>query len=253
MIAVPTTAGTGSEANGTAIFAGPNHAKLWAAGPALLPAHVVLDPDLTASLPPHLTAWCGLDALVHAFEAATNAHAQPLAQRYALWALAEIPAALPRAMAGDPQARATMLLASFHAGYAIGQCGTAIAHCLSHALAAIAPVHHGLATALAFRATLPWVLGQPAPRLTPACDALGLRHPSQLPDLVDTLFAATAMPDHLPAAFATTTAAELAHHMTAPGCTPMRDATRPALAPADLPRLADGFLAACRPPAALAV
>lgn len=252
LVAVPTTAGTGSEANGTAIFAGPDGTKLWAAGPALLPAHVVLDPDLTASLPPHLTAWCGLDALVHAFEAATNAHAQPLAQRYALWALAEIPATLPRAMAADAEARAALLLAAFHAGYAIGQSGTAIAHCLSHALAAIAPVHHGLATALAFRATLPWVLDQPAARLAPVTHALGLTRPAEIPSLIDRLFEQTGMPTHLPGAFSGVTPDQLAQHMAAPGCAPMRRATRPALTDPALLRLARICLEACSPAAAVA-
>lgn len=252
LVAVPTTAGTGSEANGTAVFAGPDHAKLWAAGPALLPAHVVLDPDLTASLPPHLIAWCGLDALVHAFEAATNAQAQPLAQRYALWALAEIPAALPRAMDGDADARAALLLAAFHAGYAIGQSGTALAHCLSHALAAIAPVHHGLATALAFRATLPWVLDQPDARLAPVARAFGLTRPTQIPDLIETLFVRTGMPSHLPEAFWDVTPDQLARHMIAPGCAPMRNATRPEVPDAALPGLARTFLEACSPAAAVA-
>lgn len=242
LIAIPTTAGTGSEANATAVFSGPDGTKLWAFGPALLPRQVILDPDLLTSLPPHLTAWCALDAFVHAFEAATNAHTHPIAQRYATWALAEIPAALLGALSGNPDALARLQLAAFHAGFAIGQSGTAIAHCLSHALAGCVPVHHGLATALAFRASLPWLLRQPAERLAPVTAALNLASAAELPAYVEDLFAAAGLPNALPETCAGVTPEALLAHMGRPECAPMAAATLPRPDPEDLRHLAALFL-----------
>ena len=76
-IMVPTTAGTGSETSATNIFAGPEGKKLWIWGAETKADLVVLDPALTVSLPANMTAWCGMDAFIHAFEASTkrNTHA----------------------------------------------------------------------------------------------------------------------------------------------------------------------------------
>ena len=74
-ICLPTTAGTGSELSATNIFAGPAGKKLWIWGQETKPQRVILDPELTLSLPPQLTAWTGLDAFVHALEACTNRYA----------------------------------------------------------------------------------------------------------------------------------------------------------------------------------
>jgi alcohol dehydrogenase YqhD (iron-dependent ADH family) len=74
-IMVPTTAGTGAETSATNIFAGPAGKKLWVWGAETKADLVLLDPVLTATLPANLTAWCGMDAFIHAFEAATNRNA----------------------------------------------------------------------------------------------------------------------------------------------------------------------------------
>ena len=158
-ILVPTTAGTGSETSATTIFAGPEGKKLWIWGAETKADLVLLDPALTLTLPASLTAWCGLDAFVHAFEAATNRNAQAGAALYAHAALRLLTEALERAVKNpaDIDARGKVLLGSCYAGIAIDNCGTAIAHNISHALAGLAPVHHGLATALGFEATLAWL------------------------------------------------------------------------------------------------
>ena len=74
IIAIPTTAGTGSEVTRVSVFADANKVKVWAWGEELKPDVAILDPELTVAVPPHITAATGLDALVHAIEACTNKH-----------------------------------------------------------------------------------------------------------------------------------------------------------------------------------
>ncbi len=97
-IMVPTTAGTGSETSATNIFAGPEGKKLWIWGPETKADLVILDAALTKTLPANLTAWCGLDAFIHAFEAATNRNTHRGAQFYAHQALRLITGALETAV-----------------------------------------------------------------------------------------------------------------------------------------------------------
>ncbi|MEL7215277.1 MAG: iron-containing alcohol dehydrogenase [Pseudomonadota bacterium] len=248
-ILIPTTAGTGSEANGTAIFSNRSGKKLWVYGPELKPVRAVLDPDLTTTLPAHLVAWCGLDALVHAFEACTNANASDGCQPFALEALRLIAGAIETAGApGKNQARADMLLGSFYAGYAIENCGTSVAHLISHALASKAPIHHGLATALAFEATLPWVTLQGGPRLAAACDALGTTV-TDLPKFISHLMDRLGVVRALPPAFADLSPRALAEEMRAKEHAPMRNATLPHPTDQDLDGLAAKLLSAVKVPA----
>ena len=138
---MPTTSGTGSETTRTAILSDADGAKLWFWGEELKADEVVLDPELTVSLPPHLTAATGIDALVHAVEAATNRNAHPANDIYAHEAIRLVARHLvdgrrePRNLA----AREGLALAAALAGTAIDNCGTAIAHNIGHA--------HGLAAA----------------------------------------------------------------------------------------------------------
>lgn len=152
---LPTTAGTGSEATRTAVFSADGR-KLWAWGEELRPARVLLDPELTVSLPAALTAATGLDALVHAIEACTARRAQPLASVFGLHAIGQVARYLPHALAqpADLTARGELQLAAFCAGVAIDTCGTGIAHALGHALGALGHVHHGRAVALSLAAAI---------------------------------------------------------------------------------------------------
>ncbi len=242
---VPTTAGTGAESSSTAIFSDAEGRKLWLWGAALKPALVILDPALTVSKPAVLTAACGMDAFVHAFEAATNRHAHPGAALYAHAALARIAHALPRAVAapGDLGLRGDLLLAACHAGTAIDNCGTAVAHALSHALAALAPVGHGLATALAFEETLPWLVEADTAEMGEAARALGLAEAAALPGFVSALHDRIALPRRLPAAFRGVTAEALAAAVLAPENAPMREATVRPLGDAEARRFAARLLA----------
>ncbi|HLY54199.1 MAG TPA: iron-containing alcohol dehydrogenase, partial [Stellaceae bacterium] len=126
-IVVPTTSGTGSETTRTAVFADAEHAKIWFWGEQMKADLVVLDPVLTVGLPPHLTAATGIDALVHAIEASTNANANPANNLYAHEAIRLVARHLPAVMAapGDIAARAGLQWAATLAGIAIDNCGTA--------------------------------------------------------------------------------------------------------------------------------
>jgi alcohol dehydrogenase class IV len=240
-ILVPTTAGAGSETTSTAVFARADGRKTWAWGPAAKPELVVLDPALTVTLPPHLTAWTGMDAFVHAFEASTNRNASPASKRHGHAALRLIAKALPRAVAlpDDLAARGDMLWGAALAGSAIDNAGTAIAHTLSHALASLAPVHHGLATALAFEVTLPWLAAAETDDLAEAAAALGLRAVHDLPAFVSGLMDRAGLVRALPEAFAAVTPAALAAEARDPANAPMRRST---VRPVDDAAL-DGFCA----------
>lgn len=159
IIAVPTTAGTGSEVTRVAVFANAAKAKVWAWGDELKPLVAILDPELTVGVPAPVTAATGLDALVHAIEAATNKHRTDGNDLYALKAIAMISQNLERAIKvpTDLEARGALLLGSCYGGIAIDNCGTALAHNISHAMADLAPIPHGRATGLAMLATMKWV------------------------------------------------------------------------------------------------
>ena len=159
VIAVPTTAGTGSEVTSTSVFTNSRAVKVWAWGPALKPRLVLLDPELTLGVPPQVTAATGLDALVHAIEACTNRNRHDIADLFCHRAIALISGNLKRAVqdGSDLDARGALLLGSCLAGIGIDNCGTALAHNMSHALAALTPIAHGRATGLAMLATIDWV------------------------------------------------------------------------------------------------
>lgn len=159
LIAIPTTAGTGSEVTRTSVYANAAGQKVWAWGTELKPDHALLDPALTAAVPAAVTAATGLDALVHAIEAATNRNHNPGSDIYAHRAIALIGGALEKAVISpdDMAARGALLLGSCLAGIAFDNTGTALAHNISHAVADLAPIPHGRATGLAMLATIDWV------------------------------------------------------------------------------------------------
>ena len=157
-ICIPTTSGTGAETTRTAVLTRADKAKIWLWGEAVKTDLVLLDPELTVSLPAHLTAATGIDALVHAVEAATNRNANAANNLFAHEAIRLVAANLERAIAapGDLAARAAMQRAAALGGIAIDNCGTALAHSIGHALASLRPIHHGQAVGVAMLATLPW-------------------------------------------------------------------------------------------------
>ncbi|MEO0916156.1 MAG: iron-containing alcohol dehydrogenase, partial [Pseudomonadota bacterium] len=162
-IAIPTTAGTGSEVTRTAVVSTPDGSKSWYWGEELMFAQAVLDPDLTLSLPPHLTAWTGIDAVAHALEGSTARTTSPAGLLYGLQALRILSQALPDVVAdgSNLDLRSRVLWGSLVAGLALHNCNTHMGHNISHALGSLARVHHGLATGLALEASLPWLVARP--------------------------------------------------------------------------------------------
>jgi alcohol dehydrogenase len=175
LVAVPTTAGTGTETNPFGVITDPvAHRKFYVGGATALPAAAILDPELTVGLPAAATAATGMDALVHALESSMSRRANPWSEGIARQAIRMISAYLPRAVADgtDLEARAQMLLAAHLAGVAFASTGLGICHAIGHSLGGRFDIAHGVALTL----VLPEVLRFNAPvceeRLADAAHAL---------------------------------------------------------------------------------
>jgi alcohol dehydrogenase class IV len=157
-IMIPTTAGTGSEVTRSAVFTTREERKVWTWGHELAPELAILDPRLTVSLPVHVTAASGLDALVHAIEACTCRQRNHFIDSFGLQAIRLGRQHLIAAIENpeDMAARSGMLLASTLAGIAFANTGTAAAHSIGHALGTIADIPHGRAVAIGLDAILEW-------------------------------------------------------------------------------------------------
>lgn len=153
-IAIPTTAGTGSEVGRSSVITiGDRKHVIF--HPSLLANLVILDPELTVDLPPKLTAATGADALTHCIESFTSPTFHPLCDGIALEGVHLIADALPRAVKSpnDLDARGKMLIAATMGGIAF-QKDLGAAHSLAHPLSAICHLHHGLANALVLPAVM---------------------------------------------------------------------------------------------------
>ena len=151
LIAVPTTAGTGSEVSrGTLIITTRDGItrKMIAASPLLVPRHAILDPNLTLSLPALLTAGSGMDALCHAIEEYLSPRMHPVVESIALSALELIARNLPIVMKdpGNIDGRGKMLMGALMAGIGFEK-GLGIGHSMSHAIGALHDIHHGVINA----------------------------------------------------------------------------------------------------------
>lgn len=156
-IAVPTTAGTGSEVSDSAIVDLPGSVyKAVMRAPHLAPAVALLDPELAVSAPAEVTATAGYDALTHAVEALVSRAATPFTDPLALAAVEALAQHLPTALAqpGDVAARGACLIASTQAGIAFNSAHLGLAHAVAGALGALHHVPHGLANALALPVTM---------------------------------------------------------------------------------------------------
>src|ERR1043166_7116320 len=149
-IAIPTTAGPGSEAGRSAVITlEGTHKKAVIFLPRLLAKLVILDPELTRDLPPQLTAATGIDALTHCVESFTSPTFNPMCDGIALEGIRMIVSALPRAVAHaqDMEARGQMLVAAAMGGVAF-QKDLGATHSLAHPLSTLAGMHHGTANAV---------------------------------------------------------------------------------------------------------
>lgn len=174
-ICVPTTAGTGSETTRTSVLTDDTGEKQWLWGDEMKVDEVVLDPTLSVSLPPALTAGTGIDALVHAIESCTNRNAFAANDVFCHAAIRLAARWLRRVVEkpDDLEARSFMLLAAAYAGVGIDNTGTAVAHNIGHALASLRPIHHGRAVGVALHATLAWNAETDDGRFAAAGNALG--------------------------------------------------------------------------------
>ena len=158
LIAVPTTAGTGSEVTPISIVTTGASEKMGVVSPVIIPDLALLDPELTRDLPAHVTAATGVDAMVHAIEAFASAspNNNPISRTLACEALRLMGAALERAVKTphDMDARADMLLGSLLAGQAFANSPVAAVHALAYPIGGHFKVPHGLSNAL----VLPHVL-----------------------------------------------------------------------------------------------
>ncbi|WP_448192638.1 iron-containing alcohol dehydrogenase [Azospirillum sp. sgz301742] len=177
LVQVPTTSGTGSEAGTRALVTDPaTQNKLAVQSVHMLADLAVVDPDLTLSVPPAVTAATGVDALAHCVEAYTNRKAHPAIDLYALEGIRLVGRWLPRAIAdgSDRAARAGLSLASLYGGICLGPVNTAAGHAVAYPLGTRHHVAHGAANALIF----PHVLAFNAPvvpeRTAAILAALGL-------------------------------------------------------------------------------
>ncbi len=191
LLATPTTAGTGSEVSRVAVIVDPERPfKKGVLSPLMFPHAAIIDPQLTRSLPPRLTAATGMDAFIHALEAYVGKRAHPYTDGLALAALQTAWTALPQAVAdgSDMAAREAMMMAALWGGTAMDHAGLGLIHALSGPLTGYLHLHHGLANAL----ILPYVLrfnlpAIPAARLQQLNQVFGLPFDSPGEVLVETL------------------------------------------------------------------
>ena len=167
-VAVPTTAGTGSEVGRAGVLTDTRtRSKKIIFHPKILPHSVICDPELTLGLPPSITAGTGLDALAHCVEAFSSPHLHPMSQGIALEGMRLVLTYLPRAHddGTDLEARA-MMMAAASMGAVAFQKGLGAIHALSHPVGAIHGTHHGTTNAV----FMPPVLDLNAPAISDRFD-----------------------------------------------------------------------------------
>jgi 4-hydroxybutyrate dehydrogenase len=175
LIAIPTTAGTGSEVGRSGVATLPDTGrKTVIFSPYLLPKVALCDPELTVGLPPHLTAATGMDAFTHCLEAYLAAGFHPLADAVAIDGIHRVARSLPVAFReGDNLvARTDMMIAAMQGAMAF-QKGLGACHALAHALTPLSNLHHGLANAIVLPAVMEFNRGVSTARLARVAVAMG--------------------------------------------------------------------------------
>jgi len=175
-IAVPTTAGTGSEVGRASVLTNSvTHEKKIIFHPKVLPSVVIADPELTVGMPAAITAGTGMDALAHCLEAYCSPHYHPMSQGIALEGMRLVKENLPKAYANpeDLEARAHMMSAAMMGATAF-QKGLGAIHALSHPIGAIYNTHHGTTNAVVMEAVLRFNRPEIETRLDQAAAYLGI-------------------------------------------------------------------------------
>lgn len=200
MIAVPTTAGTGSEVGRGAVITLSDGRKLGLLSPYLIPKVAICDPTLTLSLPPLLTASTGMDALTHCIETFIATAYNPPADGIALDGLKRAAAYIERAVekGTDLAARREMMAAAMNGALAF-QKGLGGVHAMSHALGGLSDyyLHHGTLNAVLLPHML--IFNSPAVshRYADLSRAMGMRASADLPDVITSLSARLGLPSRL--------------------------------------------------------
>jgi alcohol dehydrogenase len=177
LIAIPTTAGTGSEVTFSSVITDSHEKyKFSIKDPKIAPKVALVDPAMTLTMPPGLTAATGMDALTHAIEGFTANAAEPIADSAALYAIEMITAYLRTAVSDgkNMEARAGMLLGSVLAGIAFSHSDVAAVHCVAEALGGKYDAAHGVCNAVVLPAVMEYNLDYCADRYARIATAMGL-------------------------------------------------------------------------------
>jgi len=201
LIAVPTTAGTGSEVTFIAMFTHPERRqKMPVLSRHLAPYLAIVDPEMSRYLPPAPTAQTGMDALTHAIEAVVDLQANPLSDVLAFEAIWLILRYLPRAVsngANDMEARGAMAFAATIAGAAFNNSMVGLAHALAHAIGGLYDLPHGLCCALALPHAMEFNLESRRDRFEQIAQAMEVETPEDAILRVRQLMSDIGIPAHL--------------------------------------------------------
>ena len=195
IVAVPTTAGTGSEVSrGAGIHPEPGQREFGVRGDQLLPLVALCDPELTLSLPPRMTAGTGLDALGHCIEGFLSPTVNPVVDAIALDGIRRASAFIERAVAdgSDREARWHMMMAAVEGGMAISK-GLGCAHALSMAFSD-SDLHHGAIVTVSLPVVLRFVAPAAGDKLAAIADAMGCPPGASVADALAALNARVGLP-----------------------------------------------------------
>lgn len=245
LIAIPTTAGTGSEVTMFSIITNTKaHYKMGVGDPKVIPAVALVDPVMTYSLPRNMTIGTGLDALTHAIEAYTCNVANPVSDALALKAIRLIFDHLPTAAKNgkDTEGRNGMMLGSLIAGLAFGNADVTSVHCLSESIGGLYDAPHGMVNGILLPYVMAYNLKATPKRFTEIASAIGRESvPEAAVDAVVELEKSLAIPTLADygvkeADFAKLASMSTAHPCTASNPRPMKDGDYVVLLEASLAR-----------------
>ncbi|APE42472.1 alcohol dehydrogenase [Sulfitobacter alexandrii] len=215
LIAVPTTAGTGSEVTPVAVLSdSERQLKVGISSPHLIPTASICDPELTVTCPASLTAIAGADALTHAIEAFTAIRREPVAglaqervfvgknatsDHFALTAIGLLWEGLETACTdpGNADARAKVMLGATTAGLAFGVAGTAAAHAIQYPVGALTHTAHGAGVACLMPYVMAWNAPEIGPELDQIAETIGLAAGADVIPAFTSLFARIGIPSSL--------------------------------------------------------
>ncbi|MGZ8687929.1 MAG: iron-containing alcohol dehydrogenase [Gaiellaceae bacterium] len=197
LVLAPTTAGTGAEASRNSVVTQGDRKRV-VSSPYLCADVALLDPTLTTTAPPSVTAASGVDALCHAIESALSTYANPFTLACSFAAMHAIPAALPVAYddGDDLQARRSMLYASYLAGLSLNAV-TILGHTMGYTIASRTRLGHGVTCAMSLPYCLAYNLGGPSARLDEIARSVGSGRRADLPHWARALCRRVGIPESL--------------------------------------------------------